>query len=229
MRSTVALLAALAVGGAIAWGPADGLTSTATAKPPGPKGKGPKGKDDLRKTYDALTEVSVWLKADRGRPPRDLTKLNEQARDLYRDALRAARDDDGPRARELALASHDAARGLLHALRANAPAAGLPAPPRRDDDELSDLLRRTRDRLEDASNAPARGPGRAFLDAARRFYDQARKADRDDDARALGLARAAEAWTHVGEHLNRADDTDARGPRRPRDRDDRPPPSPPDR
>jgi hypothetical protein len=240
------LLAATAVGGLLDWGPADGLVGAVVAKPPGPKGRGPRGekkdKDHLQKSYDALADVSARMDTGRGRPSRDLTKLFDQARDLYRDAVRAARDEDGPRANELALASHDAARGLLHALRASTPAVdGLLPPPRRDEDELDDLLRRTRDRLEDAEDADARGPGRAFLDAARRLYDQARRADRDDDARALEMARAAEAWTHVSEHLNRADDRDARrpdperrrprppddGPRRPRGPDREPPPPPP--
>ncbi len=142
-------------------------------------------------------------------------------------------------AAELGLAAHAAARGLLHALRANVPAvSGLPVPPRRDEDELDDLLQRTSNRLADA-DAPTRGPGRAFLDAVRRLSDQARKAGRNDSTRAIQLARAAEAWTHVGEHLNRVDERDVRAPepegRRPRpvppnDRLRRPrPPRGPDR
>jgi hypothetical protein len=188
------------------------------------------------------------MDAGRGRPARDLTRLFERAKDLYGNAVRAARSDDDTRARELATAAHDAARGLVHALRADAPAiAGLPAPPRRDDSELDDLLRRTRDRLEDTAAEAPRGPGREFLDAARRLYDQARREARDDTARALQLTRAAEAWTHVGEHLSRADDrADGRpdldrrdprpeppdeGPSRPRPprRGDRDAPSPRDR
>lgn len=230
MRGTFLLLAVGAVGGLFDWSPTGGFSGTATAKPPepkGPKGRGPKSKekDHLQKAYDALTEVSVWMNADRARPPRDLPKLFDRAKDLYRDAVKASRDDDDRRAAELALASHDAARGLLHALRADAPAvAGLPAPPRPDDDQLNELMRRTRDRLEDAGETAVRGPGREFLDAARRLHEQARKAGRDDEARAIQLARAAEAWTHVGEHLRRADDRDVRRepPPRPEDRPRRP-------
>ncbi len=235
MRGTLLLLAAGAVGGLLDWGPSSGFSSAVSAKPPGPKGRGPKGpeqgKDHLQKAYDDLTDVSVWMNVDRARPPRDTTKLFDRAKTLYRDAVKASREDEGPRAAELGLAAHDAARGLMHALRADAPAAvGLPAPPPREDDELEALLRRTRDRLEDAGDADTRGPGREFLDAVRRLYDQARKADRDDGARAIQWARAAEAWTHVGEHLDRADDRDVprpdperrrpqppeEGPRRPR-------------
>lgn len=229
LRSGLVLLTAGAVGSLFLWGPADGFTGAVSAKPPGPKERGPKGpgkkKDHLQKTYEALTEVSVWMKSDRPRPPRDLSRLFDRASDLYRDAVKASQDEDDRRVDELGLAAHDAARGLLHVLRADAPAAkGLPAPPPRNEDELDDLLRRTRDRLEDADNS-APEPGRAFLDAARRLYDQARRADGE---RALQLARAAEAWTHVGEHLNRAEDrTVRRGePERRRDRplppDDRP-------
>ncbi|HWG46884.1 MAG TPA: hypothetical protein VN688_29245, partial [Gemmataceae bacterium] len=152
MRGAFLLLTVGAVGGLLDWGPAGRFTGAVFAKPPGPKGRGPKGpgkeRDHLQKTYDALTQVSLLINADRARPPRDMTKLFDQAKDLYRDAVKASRDDEDRRAAELGLASHDAARGLLHALRADAPAtAGLPTPPRRDEYELDDLLQRTRDRL----------------------------------------------------------------------------------
>jgi hypothetical protein len=218
LRGTL-LLTLMAVSGLLAWGPAGGFPGVVSAKPPGPKGP-EKMNEHLQKSYDALTEASMWLSADRARPPRDLSRLFDQAKDLYREAVKASRNEESRRAAELGLASHDAARGLLHALRANAPTvAGLPAPPAGDGDELEDLLRRAGDHLEDA-DGDARGPGRAFLDAARRLYDQARRASREDSARALQLARAAEAWTHVGEHINRADDRDVRRsePERRRDR-----------
>jgi|GEM_PF-3412520 hypothetical protein len=241
LRGIVVLLAATMVGGLIEWGPAGGLTSVAEANPKkgkedkGPKDKGPKkGKNDLQKAYDALTDVAAWTETGRARPPRDLAPLIDQAKDLYRDAVRAAREEELGRADELAKAAHDAARGLVHALRADAPAVrGIPAPPLQDNYELTDLLRRTRDRLEDIGALAPRGVGRAFLDAARRAYDQARQASRDDTSRALQLARAAEAWTHVGEHLMRADSrTDYRSPpdrRRPPPPDDRRRPPPPPR
>ncbi|MGH7173885.1 MAG: hypothetical protein ACRELG_26705 [Gemmataceae bacterium] len=231
MRGILVVLAAAAVGGVIDWGPVRGLTNRAEAKPRKGKGeKGPKkGKDHLSKAYEALTDVTAWTETGRARPPRDLAPLIDQAKDLYRDAVRAAGEEEPRRADELAAAAHDAARGLVHALRANAPAAkGIPVPPRRDDFELDDLLRRTDDRLQDFAEETPRGAGRAFLDAARRLYDQARRAGRDDTARALQQARAAEAWTHVGEHLSRADNRDGRRerprpPRRP-ERDAPPPP-----
>jgi hypothetical protein len=239
LRGIVALLAASAVGGLMDWGPVGGFTSVASAKPGKGKGeKGPKkGKDNLEKAYNALTDVAAWTEGGGTRPPRDLAPLIDQAKDLYRDAAKAARDDSLWRADELAAAAHDAARGLVHALRADAPAAkGLPAPPLRDDYELADLLRRTRDRLEDFGDLTPRGPGRAFFDAARRLYDRASRAGRDDTARAMQLARAAEAWTHVGEHLDNADprvgarrefDRRRERPRPPEERLRRPPPPPP--
>lgn len=207
LRGMVAALAVAAFGGLMDWAPNGGLTSVASAKPGKGKGdKGPKkGKDNLEKAYNALTDVGAWTEGRGVRPPRDLAPLIEQAKDLYRDAAKAARDDSLWRADELAAAAHDAARGLVHALRAEAPAVkGVPAPPAGDTYELDDLLRRTRDRLEDFADVAPRGPGRAFFEAARRLYDQASRAGRDD-ARAIQLARAAEAWTHVGEHLDNAD------------------------
>lgn len=241
MRAIVVVLAAAAIGGLIEWGPATGFISMAEAKQKGPKGpkEGPKkGKEHLQKAYDALTDVAAWTDGGRNRTPRDLVPLIDQGKDLYRDAVHAARDDEPRRGDELAAAAHDAARGLVHALRAEAPGTrGVPAPPRQDDYELDDLLRRTRDRLDDVGDEVSRGAGRTFLDAALRFYDRARQASRDDEVRAIQLARAAEAWTHVGEHLMRADSRidSRRDPERRRERplppDDRrrPPPPPDDR
>ncbi len=247
MRAIVVLVAATVVGGLAELGPGEGFISVAEAKPKKKDDKGPaKGKNDLQNAYDALTDASSWTGGGRARPPRDLARLSDLTKDIYRDAVHAAREDDPRRADELAKAAHDAARGLVHALRADAPVVrGIPAPPLRNSNELDDLLRRTRDRLQDADTLESCAAGRAFLDAARHLYDQARQADRDDPIRAMQLARASEAWTHVGEHLSRAEsDRDALPPperrrerpappddrRRPRPPDDRrgPPPPPPE-
>jgi hypothetical protein len=230
MRGIVVVVSAVLIGGLIEWGSATGLTSVAEAKGPkgGPKDGPKKGKDHLQKAYEGLTDVAAWTDRGRARPPRDLEPLIDQTKDLYRDAVRAARDDEPRRADELAAAAHDAARGLVHALRADAPEArGVPVPPRQGDYELSDLLWRTRDRLEDIGALGSRGAGRTFLDAARRLYDRARQAGRDDTVRAIQLARAAEAWTHVGEHLMRAEQEV--GLRRSPERRREPPPPPDDR
>ncbi len=218
MRAISVLVAATVLSGLVELGPGGGFISVAEAKPKKKDDKGPaKGKNDLQKAYDALTDVSAWTEGGRARPPRDLARLFDLTKDIYRDAVHALRVDDPRRADELAKAAHDAARGLTHALRAEAPVVrSIPAPPLRNSDELNDLLRRTRDRLRDADAPESRKTGRAFLDAARRLYDQARQADRGDPIRALQLARASEAWTHVGEHLARAES-------------DRDPPPPPER
>ncbi len=234
MRAIAVLVATTVLSGLVELAPGGGFISVAEAKPKKKDDKGPaKGKNDLQKAYDALTDVSAWTEGSRARPPRDLARLFDLTKDIYRDAVRAQRVDDPRRADELAKAAHDAARGLTHALRADAPVVrGIPAPSLRDSYELDDLLRRTRDRLRDADAPESRGMGRAFRDAARRLYDQARQADRDDPIRALQLARASEAWTHVGEHLVRAEsDRDPPPPERRRARsvppDDRRAPPPP--
>ncbi len=206
-RGIVVLLVATVIGGLIDWAPEGRFISAAEGRPKKKAEKGPgKGKNDLQKAYDALTDLAAWTDAGRTRPPRELASLVEQARDIYRDAVRASREEEPRQADELAAAAHDAARGLVHAFRADAPSIrGIPVPPLRDPYELDDLLRRTRDRLEDTEALESRGTGRAFSDAARRLYDRARQASRDDPVRALNFARAAEAWTHVGEHLAQAD------------------------
>jgi len=57
-----------------------------------------------------------------------------------------------------------------------------------------------------AMPAPAKGAGRDFFDAARNTYRQARSAYEDGDYRkAAELARAADAWLRVIEHLERAE------------------------
>jgi hypothetical protein len=209
------------------------LIGGADAQPRGPKGgkggpkagpkEGPKkGKDDLRKAYDNLAEVSM-LVGPRGRAGRETGDLLEQARDLYRRAVKADREDEPRRADELAAAAHDAARGLKHFMLADAGAAGLPPPPSGERDDLADLLQRVRYRLEDAEDGGP-GAGRAFLEAARRAAAAAGRAGRDEDYRAGELARAAEAWSHVGEHLRRAEETGRDEPPPPPDRRERPRP-----
>jgi hypothetical protein len=220
------------------------LTASLSAQPPGPgKDKGPKGPGDpaekaghhLHRAYDALAEVAALANAEKARPPREAARLTDLARDLYRQAHRAYRDSDYPRAEEMGAAANDAARGLTHVLRAGLPVpAGLPAPPedaalppdkpkgekpgkpkgQKPEDRgprgawtpALDALGRAREHIRNATDqTPAKGPGRDFLDAARDTYDRARRAYGDGDyARAAELAHGAEAWAHVGEHLNRA-------------------------
>lgn len=68
-----------------------------------------------------------------------------------------------------------------------------------------DALTRARDRITAAGEAPAGGAARDFLDAARATYARGRTAYETGEYRTAGeLARAAEAWSHVPEHLARA-------------------------
>jgi hypothetical protein len=56
------------------------------------------------------------------------------------------------------------------------------------------------------AEAPAKGAGRDFFDAAKNVYRQARAAyEASDYRKAAELARAADAWLRVNEHLDRAE------------------------
>jgi len=176
-------------------------------------------------TYDLL--------ADTAPPPRPPGKkddaaaagrrLHDAARKLYREAVKA-NDGDGPPAPELAAAAHDAARGLKHFATATRPVdPDLPRPPAgpRDADPWEQArgdLRRAKERLAkpEADGGPA---GKEFRDAAKKAYTAGREAyEAKEYDKATELARAAEAWSHVGEHLDRAKDG----------KDDKPPPPPAD-
>jgi hypothetical protein len=114
------------------------------------------------------------------------------------------------------------------------PPPGGPGAAREPGAAATDAIRRATDRL-DAAPADGKGPGRAFLDAARKSLDQAKQAQKDGDFfKAIDQARAAEAWSHVEEHLQRADGAagDRPAPRedrreRPREELKRQPPMPP--
>jgi hypothetical protein len=240
---TAGCLAAGACALTLAATPPDAFAKPAGKADKGPKGRekkgGPKGKaHDLKKTYDDLAQVSALTrpagkKGERRGDP-DTRRYLDAAKRLYRDAVRAA-DTAGPEARERAVAAHDAARGLKHWVTASLPPVpDLPRPPggplgeerwepaRRE-------LQRAADRLGEVADAG--GPaGREFREAADRAYRAARSAyEARDFERAAELARAAEAWTHVGEHLTRA--TGDGPPSPPDGRADRvpPPPPPPER
>ena len=178
---------------------------------PGPKGKeGPKHIADLRRTYDILTETAAQTRpAGRKKdgPDGDGRRFYDAAKKLYRDAVKAA-DAGEPTARELAVAAHDAARGLKHFISATTPVEpDLPRPPMgRGPEEPWTIalneLQRAKDRLEETGDGQA---GREFRDAARKLYADGRAAyEAKDFSKAAELARGAEAWSHVGEHLERA-------------------------
>jgi hypothetical protein len=84
----------------------------------------------LYRAHVDLTELAVWLKAQRPRLPEVLASLPGKADDLYQEAHRAFAQDDREQAMALAQAADEAGRGLVLYLRATAaPIRGLPEPP----------------------------------------------------------------------------------------------------
>ena len=171
---------------------------------PGPEG-------DLRRAYDLLRKI----KAEDGMGGRADERLRgwaDRAAGLYRRGVQAYADGDRRRAHELGVAAHDLARTVDHAKNAalfdhadpdlppppkGAGPAGNAAEARRD-------LRHAFDRigeLEDDGDKESK----YYLDGARDLYTAARRDAEDGrNDRAAELAKAAEALTHVPEHLARA-------------------------
>ena len=204
------------------------------AGPPPPKAKGKKGApgDELRKTYDLLRRI----RSDTGsvRTEERIKDWTDRATDLYRRAIRTNEQGDLRRAREIGTAAHDLARAIDHARNASRldrQDPDLPPPPDRSGPE--DVDQRTRrdldrayERIRSADDVRAAADARFYFDAARDLYNAARRdvvAGRDE--RAGELARAAEAMTHVPEHLANAAAADGEGPQT-RGTFDPPPPDP---
>jgi hypothetical protein len=200
-----------------------GLASLLPAQPPpdgGPVHKA-KGKEkakkkgehelggDLRKAYDLLRR----LRADdgaAGRPEERLRDWTDRAASLYREGLKAQTAADMFRAREYGTAAHDLARAVDHARNASRfdrPDPDLPAPS--DDFGLEDTRDRARrdlyrayERLEWLGAWRTSPDSEVYVKAARDLYSAARRdLEAGRDERAGELARAAEAMTHVPEHL----------------------------
>jgi hypothetical protein len=200
-----------------------GLATMLPTQPPPPDGPPPpkaKGKDakkkkghepggELSKAYDLLRR----LRADGNGSARSEERLRDwtdRAAGFYRDGLRALNAADPRLAREYAAAAHDLARAVDHArnaVRFDRPDPDLPAPS--DDFGLDDTRERAR---RDLYRAYERlqwlggGRGSAAVDfytsAARDLYSAGRRdLEAGRDERAGELARAAEAMTHVPEHL----------------------------
>ncbi|WP_165066550.1 hypothetical protein [Paludisphaera rhizosphaerae] len=192
--------------------------------PPGPPGEEPppppKKKaagDELRKSYNLLRKV----RADGGgvRTEERIKDWTDRATELYRQAVKATEDGDRRRGREIGVAAHDLARAVDHArnaARLDRPDPDLPPPPASAGPE--DVGERTRRDLfrayERIRSAPEYGPeadAKFYLDGARDLYNAARRdMEAGREERAGELARAAEAMTHVPEHLSHAtvDDPD---------------------
>jgi hypothetical protein len=173
-------LACLAPSSGEAWA-RQGKKDKKKDKKGGKKGKDGAGGKDLKKAYDQLTEVAVLLKVVGARAPAGVEKKFEQAKGYYR-------------------------AGLKHWLRATVPpVADLPPPPEgavgseEPWERARRELERARLRISETERETA---GKAFLDGSRTLYAQARAAYLDKEfLKASELARGAEAWTHVGEHL----------------------------
>ncbi|HVC92638.1 MAG TPA: hypothetical protein VND64_03060 [Pirellulales bacterium] len=223
-RFSILLLTGVMIG-------SNGMMGRVLAWPPPPPGspgpRGPRG-HHLRQAYDTLSEVALLMRDER--ELNTYAGLFNEAKEFYRSAHQARLSGDDFRSGELAVAANDAARGLRHWLGATLPpATDLPLPP---DDEPGpppgrgprgpeavgaeddpafhsrELLSRARERIVEAQNeSAADGAGRQFLDASRRVYEEARTAYiAEDYPKAAELGRAVEAWTHVGEHLLRAEE-----------------------
>lgn len=222
-------------------------------RPPPPKKKGdPKKKGgpggpahDLRKAYELLGRLRAEG-AGTGRPEPRVRDWTDRAVVLYRKGIDAERASDPALAHEYGAAAHDLARAIDHVRRstwAGRSDSELPPPP--SDDGPEGLrsrsrrdLRRAFDRIRDGRDRDANAPDASFyLDAARDLYNAARRDIAEDRLERGGeLARAAEAITHVPEHLGHASARRAgpsseldRRPEPPRDRpgprgDDLPPP-----
>jgi hypothetical protein len=204
----------LALSGLASVGLAGMLPGTAGSEydPPDPQKKkgeaGPAG--DLRKAYDLLRRVKAADGAG-GRPEERLRDWTERAAKLYRRAVSAQEAGDLRQSREYGTAAHDLGRAIEHARNASLhdrTDPDLPPPPERpgpesDADRVRRDLRRAYDRLQESNFD---GPeAKFYLDAARDLYSAARRdAVADRSERAGELARAAEAMTHVPEHLARA-------------------------
>jgi hypothetical protein len=187
---------------------------------PKPKKKGPGGAaGDLRKAYDLLRR----LRADHrslGRPEERLRDWTERATRYYRDGVRAFEDGEVREAHEYGAMAHDLARAVDHARSASlyeGRDTDLPPPPDEgtagDDSRLRFDLRRAYDRIRDGLERNGVADSRFYLDAARDLYNASRRdAAAGRNERAGELARAAEAITHVPEHLGHLADADGAPP-----------------
>jgi hypothetical protein len=190
--------------------------------PPAPKTKGKgeakkkKGEagaqGDLRRAYDLLRR----LRADdgsAGRPEERIRDWTERAATYYRDGVKAFNDGDAFLAHEYGAVAHDLARAADHARNAalfDRRDPDLPAPPEGfGPDDLGERVRRdlgrAYDRITESGNGePAPGAG-FYQKASRDLYSAARRdVEAGREERGGELARAAEAMTHVVEHLGHA-------------------------
>lgn len=195
---------------------------------PRPKGKeaaekkehGPAG--DLTKAYDLLRRLRADA-ASNDRPEERIRDWTERAASYYRDGLKAFEARDEFLAHEYGAVAHDLARSADHAQKAalfDRRDPELPTPPEGagpDDsgERARHDLNRAYDRIMELGDREVVPAAEVFFKASRDLYTAARhdvEAGRVE--RGGELARAAEAMTHVVDHLGHAAD----GPPEERDR-----------
>jgi hypothetical protein len=181
----------------------------------------------LMVAYETIAAASAGVRGEGD--DKDLGRLLDAARDLYRNADKAYKDGAYDRAAGTAMAADAAGSGIMLTLQANAgKLAGVPAPPadalgpppppgaekapppagaeapKNGGDFVQGLIKETGDRLDKGKED--KGPGATFLDAARKALDQAKQAQKDGDAfKAVELVHAADAWGQVGDLLRQAE------------------------
>jgi hypothetical protein len=216
------------------------LTTVIPAEPPDgppepPKAKKKEGKEsggDMKKAYDLLRRLRTDNR-NAGRPEERLKDWTERATKLYRQALHAFEQGEEHKARELGVAAHDLARAVDHARNAanfdlddDLPPPPGPKGPEDEDERTTRDLRHAYIRINDLKEDEDEGSDNKFyLEASRDLYNAARRdavAGRRD--RAGELARAAEALTHVPEHLARANEPAPPEPRAKKKKDRPEPP-----
>ncbi len=200
------------------------LAAAMPPEPPGPpeppKAKkkdepGPGG--EMKKAYDLIRRLRTDGR-NVGRPEERLKDWTERATRLYRDAVKAYEKGEEHKAHEYGIAAHDLARAVDHARNAATFELDddLPPPPDArgpgDEDERTRRdLRHAHDRIDDLKDESEGPEIKFYLEASKDLYNAARRdAVAGRKERAGELARAAEALTHVPEHLARALDPDDR-------------------
>jgi hypothetical protein len=185
------------------------------------KGKhGPRG--DLGKAYDLLCRLRA-ADSSAGRPEERIRDWTDRAANYYRDGVKSFHAGDHFLAHEYGAVAHDLARAADHARNAalfDHRDSDLPPPPDGSGpDDSGERVRRDLSRAYDRITDFGDGehtPGAEFsLKAARDLYSAARRdLEAGREERGGELARAAEAMTHVAEHLGHVAD----GPREGRGR-----------
>jgi hypothetical protein len=193
--------------------PPDGPSPKSKVKAKGkvePKKKGEREPGaELTKAYDLLRR----LRADEnsgGRPEERLRDWTDRAAGLYRAGLKALNGSEGRVAREYGAAAHDLARAVDHArnaVRYDRPDPDLPPPSDKFGPE--DTRERARrdlyhayERLGWLADSRVAAGSEFYIKAARDLYGAARRdLEAGREERGGELARAAEAMTHVPEHL----------------------------